>query len=207
MNKICGIYKIENIINGDIYIGSSIDVLRRWRQHIATLRLGKGSKILQNAWNKYGSINFKFEQLCTVLDARYQFEVEDYFIMLYAQNNGMPNYNSCPNSGPSGLYKFDEKRRQRMSKSKIGKKLCPEVKELCSKILHNEAEKRKIQVDCVDKNGLILKTYNSLKDVAIDGFRPTGVQKVLSGLCQTHKNLYCLICLLLLTKKRAQLMN
>ena len=29
----CGIYKIENKINGKCYIGQSVDILRRWRVH------------------------------------------------------------------------------------------------------------------------------------------------------------------------------
>ena len=30
---ITGIYKITNRINGKVYIGQSIDIRRRWRQH------------------------------------------------------------------------------------------------------------------------------------------------------------------------------
>ena len=29
-----GIYKIENLINGSIYIGQSIDIEKRWSTHI-----------------------------------------------------------------------------------------------------------------------------------------------------------------------------
>ena len=31
--KICGIYKITNLVNGKVYIGQSIDIKRRWRDH------------------------------------------------------------------------------------------------------------------------------------------------------------------------------
>ena len=30
----CGIYKITNKINGKCYIGQSVDIKRRWREHI-----------------------------------------------------------------------------------------------------------------------------------------------------------------------------
>ena len=32
--RICGIYKIENLINHKVYIGQSVDIERRFRGHI-----------------------------------------------------------------------------------------------------------------------------------------------------------------------------
>lgn len=32
-NKICGVYKIKNIVNDKFYIGSSKDIKKRWKQH------------------------------------------------------------------------------------------------------------------------------------------------------------------------------
>jgi group I intron endonuclease len=62
MNKICGVYKITNMINGKIYIGSSNNIYNRWSQHKASLNAKTHNNIhLQNAWNLYGSQNFKFE--------------------------------------------------------------------------------------------------------------------------------------------------
>ena len=31
--KICGIYKIENLVNGKVYIGKSLDIYKRWNDH------------------------------------------------------------------------------------------------------------------------------------------------------------------------------
>ena len=31
--KICGIYKITNLINGKVYIGQSQDIYERWAEH------------------------------------------------------------------------------------------------------------------------------------------------------------------------------
>ena len=56
-----GIYMIENTINHKRYIGKTIDFNRRTYLHTHLLDSGiHANKHLQNAWNKYGSENFKF---------------------------------------------------------------------------------------------------------------------------------------------------
>lgn len=57
--KICGIYCIENIINGKKYIGQSINIFSRWKQHINKAKSGTNTA-LYNAIRKYGKDNFKF---------------------------------------------------------------------------------------------------------------------------------------------------
>ena len=63
---ICGIYKIENKINGKIYIGQSINITERWYQHkydaVREERLAYNS-IIHKAFRKYGIENFSFEIL------------------------------------------------------------------------------------------------------------------------------------------------
>ncbi len=61
---ICGIYKIECLINGKVYIGQAFNIKHRWVEHRSSLNQGKHhSYHLQRAWNKYGSNAFKFEIL------------------------------------------------------------------------------------------------------------------------------------------------
>ena len=56
-----GIYKIENLLNGKVYIGQSVDITKRWSTHVAELNNNCHHNIhLQNAWNKYGEENFEF---------------------------------------------------------------------------------------------------------------------------------------------------
>ncbi len=62
--KISGIYTITNISTGRIYIGSSNDILARWKHHKIKLKSSThDNTYLQNSWNKYGEDNFKFEIL------------------------------------------------------------------------------------------------------------------------------------------------
>ena len=52
---IAGVYKIRNLIDGKVDIGSSANVKARWYAHRYELRLGTHhSRYLQRAWDKYG---------------------------------------------------------------------------------------------------------------------------------------------------------
>lgn len=57
----CGIYMIQNKVNGKRYIGQSVDIEKRWREHKSELNRGYHiNKHLQNSWNKYKEDNFEF---------------------------------------------------------------------------------------------------------------------------------------------------
>ena len=67
--SVCGIYKITNKQTGDIYIGQSVNIADRWKQHI---KCGLGidasaTNKLYNNMQRYGVWNFTFEilQKCT----------------------------------------------------------------------------------------------------------------------------------------------
>lgn len=55
----CGIYKIENKVNGKVYIGQSVDIEKRWKTE-SNIR---PNKHFDNAWVKYGPENFEFSIL------------------------------------------------------------------------------------------------------------------------------------------------
>jgi group I intron endonuclease len=64
MSIICGIYAIKNIVTNKIYIGQSMDVQRRWKNHKKDLISNKhANKKMQRSFNKYGSENFEFYML------------------------------------------------------------------------------------------------------------------------------------------------
>lgn len=55
------IYKIENMIDGKYYIGSSSNYRNRWSHHLNLLRKNEHHCThLQRAWNKFGEHCFKF---------------------------------------------------------------------------------------------------------------------------------------------------
>jgi ribosomal protein S27E len=79
-NKICGVYKITNIVNGKFYVGSSNNVKSRWYQHKSKLRENRhGNTHLQNAWNLYGEENFVFEVI-EECEPEFQFEREQHYL-------------------------------------------------------------------------------------------------------------------------------
>jgi len=60
--RISGIYIIENIRDGKMYIGSSSHIPQRISSHKRSLRRGDHqNNHLQRAWNKYGKESFRFK--------------------------------------------------------------------------------------------------------------------------------------------------
>jgi group I intron endonuclease len=95
-NRICGVYEIVNTVNGKRYIGSSVNINRRWGGHRNDLDKGNHrNSHLQHAWNKYGKDCFTFTILecCdrNVLTNREQFYLDTI----------LPEYNIYPNAGSS----------------------------------------------------------------------------------------------------------
>jgi len=89
----CGIYKIENKINGKIYIGSSINISTRLMNHKYMLRLNKhDNEYLQKSYNKHGEFNFIFNEieLCCEADLIIK---ENYYINYFSSNNLNLGYN------------------------------------------------------------------------------------------------------------------
>ena len=84
VRTIGGIYRIICTPTGKFYIGSSKNILDRFKGHKRGLRAGvHHSSKLQNAWKKYGEEAFKFEVLEEVVDEKRLREIEQLYIDKY----------------------------------------------------------------------------------------------------------------------------
>ena len=98
-----GIYKIINTVNGKVYIGKSQNIEKRFNDHIYCLNRGiNHNPHFQNAWDKYGEKNFKFEIIHTLkkYDEKEISDLEIYYISKYNSTNQDYGYNfQCGGQG------------------------------------------------------------------------------------------------------------
>ena len=88
-----GIYKIQNLINNKVYIGSSKSLKRRQYQHFFQLKKGKhDNTYLQYSYNKYGKDSFIFFVLEICAEDKL-LERESYWINFYESSNHSKGYN------------------------------------------------------------------------------------------------------------------
>lgn len=89
-----GIYQIRNNVNNKIYVGSTINFIKRKREHFGGLK-GKyhGNDHLQKSWDFYGNKSFTFEVLEYVQDKEKLFEREAYWLEKLAVTDDLNGYN------------------------------------------------------------------------------------------------------------------
>jgi group I intron endonuclease len=113
-----GIYKITNIVNDKIYIGSALNISKRWSIHKRQLLLNKHHSIkLQRSYDKHGINNFKID-IIEECDIEILIEREQYFIDLYNSYN--TGYNCSPTAGSTLGRKASAEQIKRMSISRKG---------------------------------------------------------------------------------------
>lgn len=144
-----GVYKITNVVNNKVYIGSSVSLKKRKALHFSDLKRDKHCNIyLQNSYNKYGIDCFLFEiiEICQPLEC---LEREQFYINKYIKD-GTSIYNICQVAGsPLGI------KRSQETKLKVGiankkNKPTPEMKMHLSLLnkgkKHSDETKKKISV-------------------------------------------------------------
>ena len=95
-----GIYIIENKQDGKIYVGSSVNVTTRLKQHITKLKYNKHSNShLQRAWNKYGEASFLYYKIADISKELLRF-VEQKCIDSLSENDY--NINKLASGGDHG---------------------------------------------------------------------------------------------------------
>lgn len=119
LEKIIGVYQIKNLINGKIYIGSSININSRWKEHIRFLNNNKHHSIhFQRAWNKYGEDSFEFKIIELVNNTDNLLDREQYYLDKFESYNRDNGYNIAKNSSaPMTGRKFSEETLIKLSNS------------------------------------------------------------------------------------------
>lgn len=137
------IYKIRNILNNKIYIGSAIDFNQRKKYHKYQLKNNKHHSIkLQRAWNKYGEGCFVFEIIETVDITDNLLTIEQKYLDLFKP--WKTGYNVSKIAGSTLGVKHTQKTKDKMSKVKTGVKTGPrtiEAKKNMSKAQLNRDNK------------------------------------------------------------------
>ena len=98
-----GIYKIENLVNGKVYIGQSIHIERRWQEHCQP----SSRSLIGKAIQKYGKEHFTFQVLDECAE-EYLDELEERYISVY--NSVVPNgYNiETASKGKTSFVFYDQ---------------------------------------------------------------------------------------------------
>lgn len=111
-----GIYEIRNVKNGRRYIGSAVNVSKRWREHLRQLEDGNHhSQFMQRCWNKNGEESFIF-RVILACDKENLIMYEQAFLDFH-----QPEYNSAKLAGSQLGYRHSDESRKKMSKSRKGK--------------------------------------------------------------------------------------
>lgn len=110
----CGIYKIENLINKKIYIGKSVDISTRWKDHRTNYKNLAKDCTLYKAIRKYGIDNFSFtiieecEPINEILNEREKYWINYYDSFKKGYNDTYGGDGSLKNSYPEIRQLWDQ---------------------------------------------------------------------------------------------------
>lgn len=145
-----GIYEIRNLVDGKRYIGSAMQLRKRWRDHRDALRgkHGRTNARLKSAWKKHGEAAFLFRPLvfCAPEDLLFyeQLAIDhlrpEYNIRKVAESNFGLKWSAdvrdrmgAPKRGVK-RGPLSPERRARLSAAHMGKKLSPEHRARISEV-------------------------------------------------------------------------
>jgi group I intron endonuclease len=114
MKKLSGVYIIENIINGKVYIGASRNIVARLNMHKLMLKKGNHcNNHLQSAYNFYNRDGFLFDIL-EECEEKFIFSQENYWCNLLNSHDREYGYNIDPTS-PYGKQAVSKETKIKMS--------------------------------------------------------------------------------------------
>lgn len=158
MEKTCGIYCIENIINNKKYIGQSNNIKLRWNSHKRELKNNISKSVyLQNAWNFYGETSFSFYILETC-DIDKMDEKEIMYIKKYKSHFSESGYNISW-GGNAPLKGVKHSLETRIKQSKVKKEAAKYGKDNHSFGKHHSDE-TKLKLSLINKGRVYTKERN-----------------------------------------------
>ena len=169
-----GIYMIRCKPNNKIYVGQSMNISKRWKQHRIDLNGGyHTNEELQKDWNNYGEDNFEFKivQKCKeeYLDELEIIHIEQFKAFEYG-------YNETIGGKGSFGFKHSESTKDKMKKPKS---------EIARKHM---SETKSIKIVQLDKDMRLIATFNSSKEASeILGFDQGHINECCNGKRKTHK--------------------
>ena len=113
-----GIYQIRNLVNGKVYIGSTINLNKRKLKHFNLLKNNKhDNSHLQSSFNKHSEQNFIFEVIEEVQEKTNLIEREQFYLDALK-----PEYNICKIAGNTLGTKRSVETKMKMSEAQKGEK-------------------------------------------------------------------------------------
>ena len=138
-----GIYRWKNLVNGKSYVGSSVNLSRRFKSYYNRNYLSLSSAktmLICKALLKYGHDNFSLEIL-EYCDKSVILTREQYYL-----DTLQPEYNLLNLAGSTKGYKHSEETRLKLSLIKKGFKHTQDTKDKISKnLIHSEETKQKLR--------------------------------------------------------------
>ena len=150
-----GIYCITSP-TGKTYIGSSINIERRWREYKRLKCIDQTA--IYNSLIKHGANNHKFEIIC-LCDREQLIKKEQMFIDFFK-----PDLNICKVAGSTLGYKHSDESKKKMSSLKKGIKKEPLSDEHKNKIRISQKQAKKIYQ--YDKDNNLIQIFDTITQAA-----------------------------------------
>jgi group I intron endonuclease len=130
--KTSGIYSIVCEDNQRAYVGSAINLHKRWNDHRSALRAGRHhNKHLQRAWDKHGEARFTFTVLETIV-SHGLVAAEQRWIDDRAKDTDL--FNVCPTAGNTLGMRHTPESIAKMSAAQSGKTISAETRKKMSDV-------------------------------------------------------------------------
>ena len=186
----CGIYMIQNLVNFKIYIGQSVDIESRWREHKNGLRGDyHDNKHLQKSWRKYGEDNFEFTIICECAESQLN-TMEEYYIFELMSYDGRVGYNKTYGGGggrptEETIMKNRESNKRAYSKPEVLAKIKGSNNGWYGK--HGKDNPQSIPIVQLNKDEHLVRIWESSMEAEKNGgFDNSSINHCLKGRQKTH---------------------